>query len=162
MVMSSCRASVTLLGWAEAWKTHHSCHLIVLLKVNVILRPTLPLLLLLLLVGLRLLLLRNKQKAGNISIANLEDTTQSIITCCPGGSVSPPSSPPPAAPSCAPQNRTPSASPPSSSCSPQNVSSPDPEMSALLASTSPGSSDLLTHTHTHTHSVTHTLTRIIT
>lgn len=74
--------------------------------------------------------------------------------------MSPPSSPPPAAPSCAPQNRTPSASPPSSSCSPQNVSSPDPEMSAQLASTSPGSSDLLTHTHTQTlcYTVLHTHT----
>lgn len=52
--------SVTLLGGAEAREAHHCRHLVVFLKVHVILRPALPLLLLLLLVGLGFLLLKSQ------------------------------------------------------------------------------------------------------
>lgn len=57
-----CRwASVTLLGRSKTRETHHSRHLIVLLKVQILLGSPLPLLLLLLLVGLCLLLLERQQ-----------------------------------------------------------------------------------------------------
>ncbi len=97
---------------------------------------------------------RDKQKRSCRLIRQLSDH---LVLVYPGerGQMCVSPSPPLAAPSFAPRSRTPSASPPSSSCLPQNVSSPDPERSARLASTSPSSSGLLTHTHANTR-VTHT------
>lgn len=54
------KASVTLLGGTKAREAHHSCHLIILLKGQVLLSPPFLLLLFLFLVGFGLFLLGGK------------------------------------------------------------------------------------------------------
>lgn len=69
------KASVTLLGGTKARKAHHSCHFIILLKCQVLLRPPFLLLLLLFLVGFGLFLLEGKSlRISSDSWANLAET----------------------------------------------------------------------------------------
>lgn len=136
-------ASVALLRRAKARESHHGCHFVIFLQVNVIFCSPLPLLLFFLLVGLCLLLLkkRNHTRCSSTDIKRCGHTLANTSECrCTSSSHSKTmfhrkrcGSPPPAAPSCAPQSRTPSASPPAFSCLPQSASLLGPETSAQLA-----------------------------